>query len=262
MAKKRQRQLVENPPHKKSTPSSGLIDASNSDNDLDLQDSWVIVKKQRVNILVPGLPVANKSPLPSPEPSQLQLVARETVESGPQLPADTHPKTTLVHEKKKIKPVAPKRAVQLAKKASPAAAEYVPTVSQSMRRRELSTKSQTPDQMATSQYQRALGVSMTSKAIMQRRRLQHVFLDQGMLLNERLRARNIERKIQNAGGLSRWLASLGLEQFVRIFQRKGFSKFQLVNLNMKKLKDMGANAVGPRRKLMHAIDCFCQPSYY
>ncbi|KAM2890632.1 hypothetical protein FF1_008756 [Malus domestica] len=30
---------------------------------------------------------------------------------------------------------------------------------------------------------------------------------------------------------------------------------------MKKLKDMGASAsaVGPRRKLMHAIDCFCQP---
>lgn len=254
MAKKRQKQLVANPLLKKNT------DSSNSDNDVDLQDSWVIVKKQRVNILVPPLPVANKSLLPSPEPSQLELVARETIEIGSQLPADTHPKTTSVHEKKQIKPVAPKRVVQLARKASPAA-EYVPTFSQSMRR-DLRTKSRNPDQMATSQSQRTLGVSITSKAIMQQRGLQHVFLDQGMLLNQRLRARNLERKLQKAGGLSRWLASLGLEQFVRLFQRKGFSKFQLVNLNMKKLKDMGANAVGPRRKLMHAIDCFCQPSYY
>ncbi|XP_004303425.1 PREDICTED: uncharacterized protein LOC101310237 [Fragaria vesca subsp. vesca] len=258
MAKKRQIELVRNPLHKRST-TSGLIDILNSDNDPDSQDSWVIVKKQRVNILLPVLPGANKPPLPSLEPSQLQLVARETVESESQLPINTHPKTASVYEKKKIKPVA-RKVVELAKKASPAA-EYVPTFSQSMRR-DIRTNSRIPDQMATSQYQRALGVSITSKAMMQQRKLQHVFLDQGLLVNQRLRARNLARKLQNAGGLSRWLASLGLEQFVKIFQRKGFSKFHLVNLNMKKLKDMGANAVGPRRKLMHAIECFCQPSYY
>ncbi|KAK9921542.1 hypothetical protein M0R45_030047 [Rubus argutus] len=156
----------------------------------------------------------------------------KTIEIGSQLPADTHPKTTSVHEKEQIKPVAPKRVAQLARKASPAA-EYVPAFSQSMRR-DLRTKSRNPDQMATSQSQRPLGVSITSKAIMQQRGLQHVFLDQGMLLNQRLRARNLERSFRKL----------------------------LVNLNMKKLKDMGANAVGPRRKLMHAIDCFCQPSYY
>ncbi|KAL6133769.1 hypothetical protein ACLB2K_066003 [Fragaria x ananassa] len=259
MAKKRQIELVGNPLHKRST-QSGLLDTLNSDNDPDPQDSWVIVKKQRVNILLPVLPGANKPPLPSPEPSQLQLVARETVESESQLPINTHPKMASVHEKKKIKPVARKKVVELAKKASPAA-EYFPTFSQSMRR-DIRTNSRIPDQMASSQYQRALGVSITSKAMMQQRKLQHVFLDQGLLVNQRLRARNLARKLQNAGGLSRWLASLGLEQFVKIFQRKGFSKFHLVNLNMKKLKDMGANAVGPRRKLMHAIECFCQPSYY
>ncbi|GAB2295771.1 hypothetical protein Dimus_029926 [Dionaea muscipula] len=74
-----------------------------------------------------------------------------------------------------------------------------------------------------------------------------------------LRASNLERKLTRVGGLNRWLASLGLEQFIRVFQGKNVSKFQLVNMSMKKLKDMGAHAVGPRRKLIHAIDCLCQP---
>jgi hypothetical protein len=107
----------------------------------------------------------------------------------------------------------------------------------------------------------ALGVSNISKTIKRSRLLlgPGSFLDGEMLLNQRLRASLLEKKLQKAGGLSRWLASIGLRQFVRIFQEKSFSKFQLVNLSMKKLKDMGADAVGPRRKLIHAIDCICQP---
>ncbi|KAK6944167.1 Sterile alpha motif domain [Dillenia turbinata] len=75
-----------------------------------------------------------------------------------------------------------------------------------------------------------------------------------MSINRRMQASNVERKLQLAGGLNNWLISLGLDQFVRIFQGKKAHKFQLVNLTMKRLKDMGADAVGPRRKLMHAIE--------
>ncbi|KAI5318765.1 PREDICTED: Sterile alpha motif [Prunus dulcis] len=259
MAKKRQRQLVV-ALHKNNTPS-GLIESSNSDNDLDLQDSWVIVKKQRVKILIPPLPVINKSPPPNPGPIQLQPVATEVAGDGSQLPVETCPKTASIHERKKIESLAPKRGIQLTRKRPPA--KHVSTFSKSYGQ-DLRMELRNQDQFVSSQCHRTLGVSKTSKAILQPRRSHgpSIFLDQGMLLNQRLRALNLERKLQKAGGLSQWLASLGLGQFVRIFQRKGLSKFQLVNLTMKKLKDMGANAVGPRRKLMHAIDCFCQPCFY
>ncbi|KAI3518009.1 hypothetical protein L1887_06326 [Cichorium endivia] len=76
-----------------------------------------------------------------------------------------------------------------------------------------------------------------------------------MVNTTKMRALNLERKLKRAGGLNSWLVSLGLGQFVNIFRCKRVGKLQLVNLTMKKLKDMGALAVGPRRKLMHAFDC-------
>lgn len=263
MAKKRQTQLGV-AQHKNNTSTGGLIESSNSDNDPDLQDSWVIVKKQRVKILIPPLPVANKSPPPNPGPVQLQPVARAAEGNKSQFPVETEafPKTTSVQEQKRIKSIAHKRVVQVTRKSP--SADYVSTFGKSIKR-DIRMELRNPDQIATSQSHRTPGVFKTSKAIIQPRKLRHgpsIFLDQGMLLNQKLRALNLERKLQKAGGLSRWLASLGLGQFVRIFQRKGLSKFQLVNLTMKKLKDMGANAVGPRRKLMHAIDCFCQPCFF
>ncbi|KAI3724523.1 hypothetical protein L2E82_36306 [Cichorium intybus] len=74
-----------------------------------------------------------------------------------------------------------------------------------------------------------------------------------MMVNTKMRALNLERKLKRAGGLDSWLVSLGVGQFVNIFKCKRVGKLQLVNLTMKKLKDMGVLAVGPRRKLMHAI---------
>ncbi|KAM2568332.1 hypothetical protein TB2_008584 [Malus domestica] len=252
--------------HKKNTFAGGLIESSNSDNDPDLQDSWVIVEKQRVRIVIPPLPVATKSPPPNPGPVQLRPVAREAEGNESRFPVETEtcPKTTSVHEQKKIKSLAPKRVVQVTRKSP--AADYVSTFPKPMKR-DLRMELRNPDQIATSESHRTLGVSKTSKAIIKPRRLRRglsIFTDQGMLLKQKLRALNLERKLQGAGGLSRWLASLGLGQFVRIFKRKGLGKVQLVNLTMKKLKDMGASAsaVGPRRKLMHAIDCFCQPCLY
>ena len=74
-----------------------------------------------------------------------------------------------------------------------------------------------------------------------------------------MRASNLDRKLQRDGGLSHWLGSLGIDQLVKIFQGRSVNQFQLVNLTMKELKDMDADAVGLGRKLMQAIDCLCQP---
>ncbi|XP_074575938.1 uncharacterized protein LOC141832338 [Curcuma longa] len=82
------------------------------------------------------------------------------------------------------------------------------------------------------------------------------------VVDYKLRALNLERKLQLLGGLRTWLLSQGLERFICIFEREKVGIYQLVNLTMSKLKDMGANAVGPRRKLIYAIERLCRPSYF
>ncbi|GER26992.1 sterile alpha motif (SAM) domain-containing protein [Striga asiatica] len=86
-----------------------------------------------------------------------------------------------------------------------------------------------------------------------------IFCDGSAIPDRRMRASYLEKKLKRAGGLENWLLSHGLGHFVRVFRARSVNKFQLANLTMKKLKDMGTEAVGPRRKLMHAIDCLCEP---
>lgn len=81
------------------------------------------------------------------------------------------------------------------------------------------------------------------------------------VVNRRLRALNLERKLQGLGGFRAWLSSQGLGRFVWVFEKQKFGKYQLANLTMSELKDMGIVAVGPRRKLIHAINGLCQPYY-
>ncbi|KAF4369049.1 hypothetical protein F8388_013378, partial [Cannabis sativa] len=250
MGKTKQRQLVA-VPTKLNNTSRKLIDTSNPNPDPDLhsETSWVIVKKQRITILVPSLPVADRSPQLNLEASQSQAVPIKRVDNGLERPTEWW---------KRSMPTVSEKGIQV-KKAS-GAQNF--TTSTKPYRQDRRVESVNPHQVHTSMSHRLLGISNTSRNIMAPRLLLHGHGSShagGTPLHQKLRALNLERKLQKAGGLSRWLASLGLEQFVRIFQRKGLSKFHLVNLTMKKLKDMGANAVGPRRKLMHAIDCICQP---
>lgn len=258
MVKTKQSQHVAIPTNKNNM-HGGHIDLSKSNNDMDLQgeDSWVIVKKQRITILVPSLPPAKKLTT-SMGPNQPQTATQKSVSNQIQPSVDdVCPRMPSVQEREKPVSLAPKQGIQFAGKAH---AEDIATLAKPPRL-DLRAEVRKPDQIGVSNNFKRFGVSYASKVIRRPRRLccPSVVLDGGMLLNQRLRASNLERNLQKAGGLSRWLASLGLSQFVRIFQRKSVSKFQLVNLTMKKLKDMGANPVGPRRKLIHAIDCVCQP---
>ncbi|XP_008793616.1 uncharacterized protein LOC103709869 [Phoenix dactylifera] len=82
------------------------------------------------------------------------------------------------------------------------------------------------------------------------------------VVNQRMRALNLERELKGFGGLRNWLLSQDLDRFIRIFEREKLGVYQLVNLTMSKLKDMGADAVGPRRKLIHALDSLCHPYYF
>ncbi|KAG6638238.1 uncharacterized protein LOC122279406 [Carya illinoinensis] len=259
MVGKKQRHLVAIARNKNIT-RSGHLNSSKSSDDLDVQgeDSWVIVKKQRVTILVPPLPAAKNLKTRNLGPSQLEARPQKT-SNQIQPPIDICPRILSVDEEGKSMSLAPEKGIQVVRKAH---SQDLPTLAKPPRE-DLRMETKNTNQVGTSKTCERYGVSDTSKAI-KRPRLLHCpsgLIDGargGMLLSQKLRASNLEIKLKRAGGLSRWLASLGLDQFVRIFQRKSVNKFQLVNLTMKKLKDMGANAVGPRRKLIHAIDCVCQ----
>ncbi|KAJ4834097.1 hypothetical protein Tsubulata_027193 [Turnera subulata] len=229
------------------------------DSDLLGDDSWVMVKKQRVTILIPSLTHARTSSIQKPDGSTPLKLQNErptaSIDTNTRLPEPDD-------EQQRMTIPSPDRGIQMLR------------VHPADQHRSLLRKSPPPRLNVTMEFKsfgpaprafkcssNVLGASKITKTIKPPQLLPGPggFLDGRTLLNQRLRATLLERKLQKAGGLSRWLASLGLGQFERIFQGKCVNKFQLANLSMKKLKDMGADAVGPRRKLIHAIDCICQP---
>lgn len=211
-------------------------------------DDWIVVRKQKVTILIPPLPGAE------------QLITANTGESQPEMPrttVDTAPPSPaavsanhLASEREKSLLQAPECAIPVANIVCPQSRLSLP-------------KSSSTGHLMTSENTKLQSVRCRTSnhglSTLKVRRQALLFGGGMPLLNQRMRAINIEKKVREAGGLSCWLVSLGLERFVNIFQQERMNRFQLANLTMKKLKDMGAFAVGPRRKLIHALDCLCQP---
>ncbi|KAD7479764.1 hypothetical protein R6Q59_008586 [Mikania micrantha] len=192
------------------------IGGTQNDPDVEecVQDGWVVVKKQKVTILIPSLPITEKCIIPSIAIKEIDHVT----------PSQPDPPVTM--------PLA-----------------SIEPTSNPLKRNNM-LKPRNPHNCEPS-YHKPLKICSAPKA---RKHCGNLF-NGHMLVNPKMRTLNLERKLQRAGGLNRWLVSIGLGQFVKIFRCKRVGKVQLVNLTMKKLKDMGADAVGPRRKLMHAIDC-------
>ncbi|KAL8132172.1 hypothetical protein AgCh_007893 [Apium graveolens] len=244
MAKPKQRHQLRTPVN---ISPSGSAQETNEEND------WVIVKKQKVTILIPPLP-AKKSSMPNPTQNQPQAELGNTVNvQSPSLIKPSHWRHSDAVGEKSVsttrEKTIPHRKKPLASHSiSPTPSLPKPDTSQPRLRSKFPA-------VEDSGYKRTFGVRSASKL----NKIPKSFYDGKLLLHQNLRASNLERKLQRAGGLSRWLTSLGLDQFVTFFRGRRISKFHLVNLTMNKLKDMGVLAVGPRRKLMHSIDCLCQP---
>ncbi|XP_061372152.1 uncharacterized protein LOC133314658 isoform X2 [Gastrolobium bilobum] len=242
-------------PVKKSGTAHCLIDSPSCDNQHQDGD-WIIVKKQRVTILVPAAPLSERPLTVNQGPSDMHRMPPETASNHVQLPMETSTVHLSGNEHENTIVLVAQKEAHAARRAPPPPPKSTlanpPQVDQRI-------ESENPHQVSILNSHNLLGVSNTSKAIKQPRTLLAPRFSNLATLSQGLRASNLERKLERAGGLSKWLTSLGLGQFVRIFQGKCVSKYQLVNLTMKKLKDMGASAVGPRRKLIHAIDCVCQP---
>ncbi|KAL9332185.1 hypothetical protein ACSQ67_001795 [Phaseolus vulgaris] len=256
MVKTKQKRTGKVPSQKSCISSHDPVDSQNCDKEHEDSD-WVIVKKQRVTILVPGVPLNERSLTANQGPNHTQLMPPELASNHVQLPMETSTVHLSDNEHEKSILLAVQKETHTDSRAPPILPGPIVVNSPSSDQR---TESENLHQMNGLNSHKLLGISNTSKVIKQPRTLLAPRRPFNLeILNKNLRASNLERKLERAGGLSKWLISLGLGQFVRMFQDKSLSKYQLVNLTMKKLKDMGANAVGPRRKLIHAMDCVCQP---
>ncbi|CAK8544199.1 unnamed protein product [Lathyrus sativus] len=244
-------------PGKRSDTSHCLVDPPACDIQNE-DDDWVIVKKQKVIILVPATPRSEKSSTENEEPNHMHPMPPVTSNNHEELSVETHNENPSCDEQEKTISLAGQTEIRTETKApSPLLLKSPSTNSP---RVDQKVESENPHEVSSLKSHRLVGLSNTSKAIKQARTLLAPRRSSNLgTLNRGLRASNLERKLERAGGLNKWLTSLGLDQFVRMFQGKIISKYQLVNLTMNKLKDMGANAVGPRRKLIHAMDCVCQP---
>ncbi|GAB4834111.1 hypothetical protein Ancab_032370 [Ancistrocladus abbreviatus] len=237
-----------------------LVNSSNALVDLNSfeEDDWVIVKKQRVNILIPPLPGTKQPTIDNTEPGQLQEELHgEIVNDTAELPTQNLSEVNQVVKNHESMTLSSMKNAQFAS----GVCSSVPVVEKPMEVEIWKSKMQGHNGACKPIHKKKLGTLKPHETCFGHRFWRTVEPPKRFCprVNKMLRASILERKLARAGGLSRWLTSLGLEQFIRVFQRKNVSKFQLVNMSMEKLKDMGAHAVGPRRKLMHAIDCLCQP---
>ncbi|KAL8517562.1 hypothetical protein ACS0TY_015717 [Phlomoides rotata] len=226
------------------------------------EEDWIFVKKQRVTIIIPPLPNKKNSTTPSVELGECHLQEKPRTTDNSQSPRKTSSQLQcpLVISAAKQSVNEPEKSVSF-----PEPAIQPPIVEHPSEPNLIIRNPSSPSHRIASdnsplhshrEINNCIGVSRPSKG---NQRMKMFVDSSSVLLNQRMRMWYLEKKLKKAGGLENWLVSLGLARFVKIFQMKSVSKFQLANFTMQKLKDMGTDAVGPRRKLMHAIDCLCEP---
>jgi hypothetical protein len=244
-------------------PSEVSADPSRSQNIIDELDDWVIVKKQRITIFIPPPSPAAASPqagTPKVRSRQtsLQRMSRRNYNAatkkqvsmkksqessleglgvdGRLKTAQTHPSENIIHQDDAMmrgqlsrSPAAPVGKSDWMKHADHA----------------VEGLSHQAAEKTTSSFQNtyAPGLPIISSP----------------LTNKVLRARLLKRRVARFGGLRNWLLTCGLGWFVNILDSKEMGMYEIVSLRMNQLKEMGLIAVGPRRKLIHAIDTLCKP---
>lgn len=249
----------------KEPPSEVSIDPSRSVNIVDEDDDWVIVKKQRITILIPPLSPAAASPQAgTPIVSSRQVSLPRMSRRNCNAATKKHPKH--VSTKKSLEGLGVDANI---KKARTCPSESIVHQDDAKVRGESSRSAAAP--VVRSDWTKhvdhaveGLSHQATEKATSP---LGNMY-DPGMpiisshVTNKVLRARLLQRRVARFGGLKNWLLSCGLGWFVKILDSEGIGMYQMVSLTMNQLKEMGLIAVGPRRKLIHAIDSLCKPGQF
>lgn len=228
-------------------PSNSMIDDGNWDED----DEWVVVKKQRITILIPP---------PSPQHTQVESVVGRLSQS----------KSTKNSRRSSL---TPKRTNRKQSKDGSDAEINGGSSKMNSSLNPFGDRAKNGGVVPNSQPNcSGHAVQKGSLGFQRNVRKRRSFKVEGVSLippirhsniaNRRMRGLMLERKLRGLGGLRKWLESKGLCRFIRLFEREKIGMYQLVSLSMSKLKDMGAYAVGPRRKLIHAISSLCEPHHF
>ncbi|KAJ1268169.1 hypothetical protein BS78_07G116300 [Paspalum vaginatum] len=232
-------------------PPEVSAELSCSRNCIDRDDDWVIVKKQRVTILIPP---------PSPDAVNPQS-HKPTISS--KLSSITRCRRDWDAARKKH----PDKLS--AKKSQDFPAEHGGTVHEDvpmMMGEILAHSSAVP--VAKPEWIKRVGYAVresfhqgTGKVASSFGTMDNSWMPvvSSPVANKIMRARLLERQVAAFGGLRNWLFDCGLGWFVDILDSEKLGMYQLVSLTMSQLKEMGLVAVGPRRKLIHAIDSLCCP---
>ncbi|KQJ98134.1 uncharacterized protein LOC100826991 [Brachypodium distachyon] len=211
----------------KEAPSEVFVDPSRSASNTDEDDDWVIVKKQRITIWIPPL---------SPAAAILQAGTPKVISTQTSPPRMSRRNCNTATKKQ------PKQGGESS--CNP----VVPVVKLDCTRhadRDFQRLSHEDTEKATSSFGNIYEPRLP--------------IISSCLTNKILRARLLERRVAGFGGLRNWLFTCGLGWFVKILDSRKMGVYQIVSLTMNQLKEMGLIAVGPRRKLIHAIDNLCKP---
>ncbi|KAL6900649.1 hypothetical protein ACP4OV_005325 [Aristida adscensionis] len=241
-------------------PPPGVSTNPCSRNSTDKDDEWVIVKKQRITVLIP--PRSPDTASPEADLTKVNFKQSNLSRSKRNWDADRkkHPKQLIV---KKFQDTPPENASSEKAQAnhSESTVKDIPRMMGEIFPCSPAAKSEWIEgagctQGLFHQGSRKLTSSFTN---MNKPRLS---IACSHVASKVMRARLLERKVSGFGGLRNWLFSCGFGWFVEILDSEKLGMFQLVSLTMNQLKDMGLTAVGPRRKLIHAIDNLCRPHQF
>lgn len=216
-------------------------------------DDWVIVKRQRITILIPA-----KSPITAnPQSNMPTISSKESsiTRSKRDWDADRkkHPEKFAA---KKFQDSAPKHGGIVHEEVPIMMGDTLPHSSGASIAKSERTKA--PDHAVRELCHHETGKETSFFGRMGNPRMP---LISSPVANKIIRARLLERQVAGFGGLRNWLFDCGLGWFVNILDSEKLGTYQLASLTMAQLKDMGLVAVGPRRKLIHAINSLCRPHH-
>lgn len=244
-------------------PTEVSTDPSSSRNSIDEDDDWVIVKKQRITILIPP-PTPDAANPESDRPTVSSKHSTLTQSKRDWNAArKKHPKQLIAKTPKDFPPedgISEKFQVEgsesTVQKDVPRIVGDIPPQCPAAP----VVKSEWTEggcQAVEGLFHQGSGKVTNSSGIMDDPRMPVI---SSPVANKIMRARLLESRVARFGGLRNWLFYRGLGWFVGILDSEKLGMYQLVSLTMTQLKEMGLVAVGPRRKLIHAIDSLCRPS--
>ncbi|VAI88683.1 unnamed protein product [Triticum turgidum subsp. durum] len=246
----------------KEPPSVVSIDPSRSVNIVDEDDDWVIVKKQRITILIPPLSPAAASPQAgTPKLSSRQVSLPRMSRRNCNAATKKHPKH--FSTKKSLEGLGVDANI---KKARTCPSERIVHHDDAKMKGESSRSAAAA--VVRSEWTKHAVEGLSHQAAEKATSPLGNMYDPGLpvissnVTNKVLRARLLQRRVARFGGLRNWLLTCGLGWFVKILDSEGIGMYQMVSLTMSQLKEMGLIAVGPRRKLIHAIDSICKPGQF